>query len=86
MDLRWSVCIRETRLSTVFYGVETVSGDCKYLTQREVASRLRVNERTLEGWRWRQIGPRFHRFGGSSHGAIRYALADIEAYETATRC
>ena len=57
-----------------------------YLTQREVAARLRINERTLEGWRWRQIGPKFHRFGGNARGAIRYALADIEAYEEATRC
>ena len=80
------MCIRDSRLTTDKSGVKIVNEDLKYLTQREVASRLRVNERTLEGWRWRQIGPKFHRFGGGARGAIRYALTDIEAYETATRC
>ena len=56
-----------------------------YLKQREVADRLGVNERALEGWRQRGIGPHFYRFGGEHRGSIRYAIADIEAYERASR-
>ena len=48
-----------------------------HLSQRELARRLRVSPRTLEGWRWRGTGPRFIKAGGR----VIYRLEDIEAFE-----
>ncbi len=52
-----------------------------FLNQIELAVRLGIAERTLEAWRWKGIGPAYHRIGGS----VRYSIEDIEAYERSVR-
>lgn len=52
--------------------------DTRHLNQVELGRRWNVSERTLEGWRWRGIGPKFLRLGGR----IRYRLQDIEEFES----
>jgi hypothetical protein len=53
----------------------------KHLNQIELSRRWGVSPRTLERWRWRRTGPPFMKLGGH----VAYALADVEAYETAKR-
>ncbi|WP_419809207.1 helix-turn-helix transcriptional regulator [Sphingomonas sp.] len=53
----------------------------KFLNQNELAERLGIADRTLEAWRWKGVGPAFHRIGGS----VRYSIDDIEAYERLVR-
>ena len=48
-----------------------------HLTQRELADRWRMSERTLERWRYQQIGPRYLKIVGH----VIYAIDDVEAYE-----
>jgi hypothetical protein len=48
-----------------------------HLNQRELARRLKLSPRTLEGWRWRGEGPRFVKAGGR----VLYRLEDVEAFE-----
>lgn len=51
-----------------------------YLTQRELAARWRISERTLEGWRFRGVtGPNFLRIGRS----VRYPREAVDAFEQA---
>ena len=45
--------------------------------QKELAVRWDVSERTLEGWRWRGVGPAFLKLGGR----VVYRLEDVLAYE-----
>ena len=52
-----------------------------FLTQRELATRWRLSERSLERWRWQKIGPAFTKLGGK----VVYALSDVEAYERRRR-
>jgi predicted site-specific integrase-resolvase len=49
-----------------------------HLSQRELARRLGISPRTLEGWRWRGTGPCFVKAGGR----VLYRLEDVEAYES----
>jgi hypothetical protein len=51
----------------------------RHLTQADLACRWRVSERTLEGRRWRKLGPPYLKI---SHRVV-YRLADILAYEAA---
>lgn len=51
------------------------------MTTQEVAAYLGIAVATLEGWRQRGEGPPFLQFGR----AIRYARADVEAYEAARK-
>jgi hypothetical protein len=48
-----------------------------HFSQRELARRLKISPRTLEGWRWRGTGPRFVKAGGR----VLYRLEDVEAFE-----
>jgi predicted site-specific integrase-resolvase len=48
-----------------------------HLNQRDLARRLKLSPRTLEGWRWRGTGPRFVKAGGR----VIYRLEDIQAFE-----
>jgi hypothetical protein len=48
-----------------------------HFTQRDLARRLHISPRTLEGWRWRGEGPRFVKAGGR----VLYRLEDVEAFE-----
>jgi len=55
-------------------------GDEEYLTQRAVAARFHLSERTLERWRGTGDGPAFVRIGPRR---IVYRLADVEAWAAA---
>ena len=48
----------------------------EFLTPPEVAQRWRVSIRTLEGWRFKSIGPTFVRIGSR----VLYRAAKIEAF------
>jgi Helix-turn-helix domain len=48
-----------------------------HFSQRDLAYRLKLSPRTLEGWRWRGTGPRFVKAGGR----VLYRLEDVEAFE-----
>lgn len=50
-----------------------------HLNTSEVASRLRVHQRTVERWRRMKVGPPFLKV----MGRILYRLSDVEAYEAA---
>lgn len=47
------------------------------LTPREVADALKVDRRTLEGWRRARRGPAFLRL---SHTAVRYRVSAVADY------
>src|SRR5215831_21018675 len=49
----------------------------KLLTQQQVAARLGVSARTIEGWRARGVGPPFLRL---SARAVRYRAVDLEQW------
>jgi predicted DNA-binding transcriptional regulator AlpA len=49
-----------------------------YLTEVQVVLRFGLSVRTLQDWRLRGTGPRFTVLSGRT---IRYALADLEAWE-----
>lgn len=42
----------------------------------EVASYLRITEKTLAQWRWRKTGPAYIKVGGE----VRYAWAAVDAW------
>ena len=52
-----------------------------FLTQRELAARWRMSQRSLERWRWQKTGPAYTKLGGK----VAYALDDIENYERRRR-
>jgi len=52
------------------------------LTEGEAAERLRLLPGTLRRWRWAGRGPAYIRVSGR---AIRYAVADLDAYLSAAR-
>src|SRR5437870_4526623 len=49
----------------------------EFLSQREVAVRLGMSARTIEGWRARGVGPPFLRL---SARAVRYRSSDLEQW------
>jgi transcriptional regulator with XRE-family HTH domain len=61
------------------HGVISTSSDVRHLSQEQLAERLGVSQRTLEGWRYRGRGPAYLRLGGR----IAYRLADVERFEIA---
>ena len=52
------------------------------LTEREAAQFLGLAPRTLNNWRYHNLGPAFIRVGTRS---IRYLLPDLEAYRQQQR-
>ncbi len=52
------------------------------LTQKQLARRWALSERTLERWRCTGEGPTYVKLGG----LVRYRLADILAYEQENLC
>ena len=48
-----------------------------YLTQRELARRWRMSERTLERWRSHGLGPRYTKIVGK----VIYSVEDVEIHE-----
>ena len=59
----------------------TIEPTSRLLKEREVARFLTLEVATLRRWRWSGRGPRFLKLGG----AVRYELADIEAFKEASR-
>jgi hypothetical protein len=53
----------------------------EYLTTEELAARWKMQQQTLELWRCNGKGPAFHKFGK----AVRYAVSDVEKYETESK-
>lgn len=53
-----------------------------HLNQTELSRRWRISPRTLERWRWLNVGPRYIKIGGR----VVYRLEDIEAFEAAQAC
>ena len=53
-----------------------------WLTRRDVAARLRVQEKTLANWATKGFGPKYVRLGGN--GPARYRLSEVEAFENAS--
>lgn len=48
-----------------------------FFTQDELAERWQITPRTLEMWRWKGTGPKFHKIGRR----VLYKLPDIIAFE-----
>ncbi len=48
-----------------------------FLTQEELAKRWRMSPRTLERWRWLNMGVSWVKIGRLA----RYRMADVEKYE-----
>jgi hypothetical protein len=57
----------------------TAPSEVRHLTQAQLAQRLGVSQRTLEGWRYRGKGPAYLRL----EGRIAYRLIDVERFEIA---
>lgn len=53
----------------------------RLLREREAAEILTLKVTTLRRWRWSGRGPRYLKLGG----AVRYQLADIEAFKEASQ-
>ena len=51
--------------------------DERLLNQDQLARRWNLSSRSLERWRWRGVGPKFCKLGGS----VRYRFEDIQEYE-----
>ena len=65
-----------------YFGVASGVDDGQlYYNEKWVAQRLGLSVKTIQSWRDKGIGPPFRKF----YAAVRYALADIEAFEQAAR-
>lgn len=54
----------------------------KHLTTEELAERLGISPRTVEGWRRTGYGPKFFPLGkGGPRAPVRYRETDIEDWE-----
>ena len=53
-----------------------------WLTSKELAERWRLTEQVLRRWRHKKQGPPFTKLGDNDKSPVRYALADIEKWET----
>jgi hypothetical protein len=51
--------------------------DDHHLTQKQLAFRWRISQRTLEAWRWRGDGPPYLKIGGR----CIYRLVDVKSFE-----
>ncbi|MGH7308766.1 MAG: helix-turn-helix transcriptional regulator [Candidatus Rokuibacteriota bacterium] len=65
------------RLSGPSDGKHEEAATGELLSQRQVALRLGISTRTLEGWRARGVGPPFLRL---SARAVRYRSVDLEQW------
>jgi transposase len=52
--------------------------EVRHLSQKQLAERLGVSQRTIEGWRQRGNGPAYLRL----EGRVAYRLADVERFES----
>ena len=53
-----------------------------FITEKEVATHLRVSRKTVQQWRYDNRGPRYHRFGLS----VRYRYSDLDEWAREHRC
>lgn len=53
----------------------------EYIVSKELATRLRVSEETVRGWRWRGVGPKWTK----AHHRVLYAESDVQAWLDAQR-
>jgi predicted DNA-binding transcriptional regulator AlpA len=67
-------------LITLGYAEARMSSQVYVLTGREVAARLGVSARTVEGWRRYGTGPPYCKVGR----VVRYAVMDLEAWMATT--
>ncbi len=49
----------------------------QFYTPEQIAERYKLSEKTLEGWRFRGVGPKFRKFGH----LVRYAESDLAVWE-----
>ena len=49
----------------------------RFLTPKQVSEAYDIPLKTLEIWRYRGVGPRFHKFGR----LVRYAVVDLTEFE-----
>jgi predicted chitinase len=59
-------------------GGRPASPQVRHLNQQQLARRLGISERTLEGWRYRGKGPAYLRL----EGRIAYRVIDVERFES----
>jgi predicted DNA-binding transcriptional regulator AlpA len=52
----------------------------RFLTERDLASMLSVSVKTIQGWRFRGQGPPWRKLGQGRTAAVRYNLAEVEAW------
>lgn len=52
-----------------------------HLTEKDLSRRCRLSVRTLQRWRWLGKGPSYLKLGGR----VVYPVADVEAWEQASR-
>ena len=55
-----------------------------HLTEKELAARLNIEVQTVRKWRREKRGPAYIK-GEGQRGTVRYAVADVEAWEQARR-
>lgn len=52
-----------------------------HLNEKQLAARWGMSHRTLQGWRWRGVGPTWIKLGGH----VSYPLREVERYEAEHR-
>jgi len=66
-----------SRTDKCSHGDRLASPEVRHLNQEQLAQRLGLSQRTLEGWRYRGKGPAYLRL----EGRIAYRVIDIELFE-----
>jgi len=56
-----------------------------FLSEIDVAKRLGLSVKALQGWRARRVGPPFLKLGAGPRARVRYRLADLIAWEARQR-
>jgi hypothetical protein len=52
----------------------------KFLSEKEAAEYLRVSARTLQGWRYKRIGPAYAKLGDGPFAHVVYAVGDLDDF------
>ena len=66
-----------SRTDKCSHGGRLASTEIRRLNQEQLAQRLGVSQRTLEGWRYRGKGPAYL----CMEGRIAYRVIDVERFE-----
>ncbi|MET8449344.1 helix-turn-helix domain-containing protein [Streptomyces sp. NPDC005209] len=59
--------------------------ETEWLTPPEVAAQLGVHPGTLANWRCMGLGPKFTKLSRHANSPVRYAQADVDAYQQQMR-